>query len=57
MSNETPLGQDANKEAQPKPSAPPLIANAISRVGSTYCGENVALQTALAKVDRKKESK
>ena len=55
-SKETPVGQDANKEAQPKPSTPPLNANATSWVGSTYCGESVALQTALAKVDGRKES-
>ena len=56
-SKENPVGQDANKEAQPKPSSPPLNANATSWVGSTYCGESVALQTALAKVDGKRESK
>ena len=56
-SKETPAGQDANKEAQPKPSTPPLNANATSLVGSTYCGETVAMQTALAEVDGRKESK
>ena len=53
----------ANKETlpqqqpQPEPNAPTLNVNAASWVGSTGSGDRVALQTALAKVNAKKESK
>ena len=50
---ETPSGQ----QPQPEPSAQTLNVNAASWVGRTGSGDRVALQTALAKVNAKKESK
>ena len=44
-----------DKETQPKPSTPSLDPNANVWVGNTGSEGNVALQTALAKVDAKKE--
>ena len=44
-----------DKETQPKPSAPSLDPNANVWVGNTGSEGSVALQTALAKVDAKKE--
>ena len=45
------------KDAALTPSATPLNANAVSWVGSTGSGKSVALQTALANVNGKEESR
>ena len=49
--------QSHQPDAMPSPSTSLLNANAPSWVGSTVSGDRVALQTALAKVNAKKESK
>ena len=49
--------QSQQQDAMRSPSTSLLNANAPSWVGSTVSGERMALQTALAKVNAKKESK
>ena len=44
-----------DRESSPKPGSEALNPNATTWVGSTYCGERVALQTALGKVKERKE--
>ena len=44
-----------DRESSPKPGSAALNPSATTWVGSTYCGERVALQTALGKVKERKE--
>ena len=49
------LGINVSKETPPKSCSAALNPNATTWVGSTYCGERVALQTALGKVKEERE--
>ena len=55
--NESQAQQSRQQEAKHAPNTSALNATAPSWVGSTGSGDSVALQTALAKVNAKKESK
>ena len=49
------LGINVSEETSPKSCSAALNPNATTWVGSTYCGERVALQTALGKVKEERE--
>ena len=49
------VGTNVNKESAAQPNSATLNPQAATWVGSTYCGERVALQTALGKVEGDRE--